>query len=446
LLPQWNNGKQNSNLEAHTVDAHKAAMLAVPSPNNETVAALSNDILQNWNTTYSLEHFGPCKNFDGPVDKDSNRQLPNTRFHETPLLNQLVDTFTEMLQYLTIDMVWIIVKSYDVGSQQWQWWGQATAAKKDAVMETHINQPTDGSDSCKNGIRGSGSGNGGVCGSSSVNGIKPGTGFQSWHQDFNLNEKITKTIVINLGAVKRSDLLGGPLCELINSENEDNEGKVSGSDTIGGQMSGFINSDNEDNKGKVSVMKGIETEQPDDAMAKRNRKQESQAIKAMKQCGRAAQAAGAGIGAVVTLKVNFRKHSHDTQGLIAIVYEMKESTGGILVCREHGVITHDGSRKDYWVPYDKYTGNARAQDTCPIEDALQSVRNLVLESRYVSTDQRRISYSKYHEIEIGTSSPIKKGKGCSCKKGCGKNCGCKKKGFRCHSGCFCNRNCCVKGV
>jgi len=212
LLPQWNNGKQNSNLEAHTVDAHKAAMLAVPSPNNETVAALSNDILQNWNTTYSLEHFGPCKNFDGPVDKDSNRQLPNTRFHETPLLNQLVDTFTEMLQYLTIDMVWIIVKSYDVGSQQWQWWGQATAAKKDAVMETHINQPTDGSDSCKNGIRGSGSGNGGVCGSSSVNGIKPGTGFQSWHQDFNLNEKITKTIVINLGAVKRSDLLGGPLC------------------------------------------------------------------------------------------------------------------------------------------------------------------------------------------------------------------------------------------
>ncbi len=73
-----------------------------------------------------------------------------------------------MLQYLTIDMVWIIVKS------------------------------------------------------------KPGSGFQSWHQDFNLNEKITKTIVINLGAVKRSALLGGPLCELVNSENEDkNEGTLS---------------------------------------------------------------------------------------------------------------------------------------------------------------------------------------------------------------------------
>jgi hypothetical protein len=189
--------------------------------NNETVAALSNDILQNWNTTYSLERFGPCKNFDGPVDKDSNRQIPHTKFDEAPLLNQLVDTFTEMLQYLTIDMVWLIVKS------------------------------------------------------------KPGSGFQSWHQDLNLNEKITKTFVINLGAVKRSDLLGGPLREVVFCE--DNEAKVSARDILGGQnilggqmLCGFIKSDSEDNEGKMSV----ETERRDDAMAKRNRKQESQAIKA----------------------------------------------------------------------------------------------------------------------------------------------------------------------
>ena len=77
----------------------------------------------------------------------------------------------------------------------------------------------------------------------------------------------------------------------------------------------------------TSAMKGMETEQCDDAMAKGNRKQESQAIKAMKQCGRAAQAAGAGIGAVVSLKVDYRTHSH-AQGLIGIVYEMKESNGG----------------------------------------------------------------------------------------------------------------------
>ena len=93
---------------------------------------------------------------------------------------------------------------------------------------------------------------------------------------------------------------------------KDNKAKVSASDILGEQMWRFINSDNEDNKGKVSAMKGMETEQHDDAMAKMNCKQESQAIKAMQQCGRAAQAAGAGagIGAVVSLKVDYRTHSH----------------------------------------------------------------------------------------------------------------------------------------
>jgi len=92
--------------------AHQTAGLHSNNLNNETVAVPSNDILHSWNTTYSLELFGPCKNFDGPVDnKDSNRQIPHTKFHEAPLLNKLVDTFTEMLQYLTIDMVWLIVKS-----------------------------------------------------------------------------------------------------------------------------------------------------------------------------------------------------------------------------------------------------------------------------------------------------------------------------------------------
>ncbi len=135
------------------------------------------------------------------------------------------------------------------------------------------------------------------------------------------------------------------MCDFVNSENKDNEGKVSASDILGGQMCVFINSDNKDNKGKVSALTGTETEQRDDAMAKRNRKQESQAIKAMKQCGRAATAAGAGIGAVVSLNVDYPTHSH-AQGLLTIVYETQESTCGILVCCEHGVITHDGSRKD----------------------------------------------------------------------------------------------------
>jgi hypothetical protein len=60
------------------------------------------------------------------------------------------------------------------------------------------------------------------------------------------------------------------------SENKDNEAKGSASDILGGHMlCGFINSECEDNKGKVSAMKGMETERRDDAMAKRNRKQDS---------------------------------------------------------------------------------------------------------------------------------------------------------------------------
>ena len=159
--------------------------------NNGTVTALSNDIFQNWDTTYSHERFGPCKNFDGPVDMDSNHQIPHTKFREAPLLNYLVDTFTEMFPNLTIDMVWLIVK------------------------------------------------------------YKPGSRFQSWHQDFNLHEKITKIIVINLGAVKRSDLLGGPLRKVVISENKDNDAKVSACDILGGQiLCGFINMTAKTTKGK----------------------------------------------------------------------------------------------------------------------------------------------------------------------------------------------------
>jgi len=38
---------------------------------------------------------------------------------------------------------------------------------------------------------------------------KQGGGFQEWHRDFYLNDKIiTRTIVVNLGAMKRSDVPG----------------------------------------------------------------------------------------------------------------------------------------------------------------------------------------------------------------------------------------------
>jgi hypothetical protein len=103
----------------------------------ETVTPLCNDILVNWDTTYSRDHFETCKDFDGPEDKECNCQIPATKFNQVPLIQNLVDTFCVMFLYHTVDMVWLIVKS------------------------------------------------------------KPDGGFQSWHRDFYLDKKIVKTIVVN---------------------------------------------------------------------------------------------------------------------------------------------------------------------------------------------------------------------------------------------------------
>ena len=109
---------------------------------------LGSDILANWDTTYSLQYFQPCKDFYGPVDMECNRQIPSTKFEQVPLIKNLVDEFCKEYPHLSIDQVWLIVKS------------------------------------------------------------KQGSGFQDWHRDFYLNEKITRTIVINLGAMERSDVPG----------------------------------------------------------------------------------------------------------------------------------------------------------------------------------------------------------------------------------------------
>jgi len=177
------------------------------------------------------------------------------------------------------------------------------------------------------------------------------------------------------------------------------------------------------------------------AMQKKNAKQKSSALKEMKRAGKAAMESGAAAGAVVTLHVDYRTHSH-AQGLMAIVYDVKENTGGILVCCEHGVITHSGTKADYFVPFGKYTVVASKDDGIPLPSDLQAVRQLVLSGNFEPKTCPRISYHKLHEKGINATSPIKRTKGCHCRGGlCRKGCGCKKKGVTCHSGCSCLGNC-----
>ena len=142
------------------------------------------------------------------------------------------------------------------------------------------------------------------------------------------------------------------------------------------------------------------------AVKKKNSKQETNAKKMMERAGKAAIESGAAPGAVVTLKVDYRTHSH-AQGLVAIVYNVKK-TGGILVCCDHGVITHSGTKMDYWVPVDKYSVVAKKDESIPLPADLQAVRELVVSGKYNPRTCPRISYAKLHEICINATSPIKR--------------------------------------
>ena len=119
---------------------------------------------------------------------------------------------------------------------------------------------------------------------------------------------------------------------------------------------------------------------------------------------------------------------------------MPES-GGVCVCCEHGVITNDGSKGPYWVPYEKYSLACHKDASLPLPTDLQSVRTLVLAGTYDPKGQPCLYFAKYVDKDLDSSSPVKRSNGCECKKGCTKACGCKKKGMRCHIGCTCNENC-----
>jgi hypothetical protein len=203
--------------------------------------------------------------------------------------------------------------------------------------------------------------------------------------------------------------------------------------------------DNEDKSNKlidVVSPSTLATYNCEIAIFKKN-KQAVQAAKEIKKCGRAAIESGAAPGAVVTLKVDYRTHPY-AQGLLAILYDVKQ-TGGILVGCDHGVITHSGNKKDYWVPVDKYRVVARKDEGCPLPAELTFVRDMVLTGEFDLNPCPRILYAKLHAKRISATSPIKIGKGCKCKNGiCGKACGCKKKKLKCHSRCSCNGNCCIR--
>jgi hypothetical protein len=104
---------------------------------------LTKDLVENWNTTYSEKLFPTCSLFDGEaVDKDKNRHIYSDKFDNVPRIRELVKIFEAQFEHLRVDSVWLLKKK------------------------------------------------------------NSNDGFQGWHRDFALGQKITTTIVVNVGCVE----------------------------------------------------------------------------------------------------------------------------------------------------------------------------------------------------------------------------------------------------
>lgn len=232
-----------------------------------------------------------------------------------------------------------------------------------------------------------------------------------------------------------ADDTGMMLCREVGTDTSTNEeqGMTQSPRVEGG---GSSNEDEDDTLGEASTIEDVNRNKARELKRKR---QALSAEKEMKRRGDCLVAAGLGPGAVLTLKVDYRTHSH-AQGLVVVVYK-SNVTGSALVCCESGVVTHDGSKGDYWVPSDKFIVSAGAGEMAAIPSSLQKIRDAVVKGEYDYGAQPRISYSKLHAEVSGASSPCKKAT-CGCKGGiCGNRCGCRRKKMDCHSSCACSGNC-----
>ena len=138
-------------------------------------------------------------------------------------------------------------------------------------------------------------------------------------------------------------------------------------------------------------------------------------------------------GAVVTVRVGSKVVSH-SKGIIGVVGDFNEDSGGVRVICESGLI-------DYWIPFDEYVVRAKAQDLFPLPPEMNKVRADVISGDINLEEYPTVSLPKAHQEVVGASSPCLK-KACRCTGGkCVGTCGCKRARRHCHSGCSCNGNC-----
>ena len=75
---------------------------------------VSNDIKDNWNTTYAESKFPPSKAFDGnKIDPGTNRHLQGDTFRKILHMDNLVKYFESRFRQFYVKSVWIIKKTRD---------------------------------------------------------------------------------------------------------------------------------------------------------------------------------------------------------------------------------------------------------------------------------------------------------------------------------------------
>ncbi len=84
------------------------------------VRDISEDVQNNWDTTYSESKYSPSKAFDGPIDPATNRHLQKDSFRREHNMNAFVNVFETSYRHLRVNSVWLIKKSKDNGGfQNW---------------------------------------------------------------------------------------------------------------------------------------------------------------------------------------------------------------------------------------------------------------------------------------------------------------------------------------
>ncbi len=104
--------------------------------------ALTEDLRDNWDTTYSVNMFPPSKEFEGEkIDVTKNRHILRAKFGSVQRVVELVQLFKDKYKHLAMHSVWLIEKS------------------------------------------------------------KENNGFQVWYRDFWLGHEVTLTILVIVGAI-----------------------------------------------------------------------------------------------------------------------------------------------------------------------------------------------------------------------------------------------------